>query len=177
MTSPTHAWVIRSDGVGAITLGRPLPEVIITQGLETRYIVRYVADAQPFEGFRFDAPPLTVLVDGGPFSQQVEAEGVIEPTAERYRMAAAKVARDGAKARAILVHGPGPVTNAGVGVGSRIQALGSAYPDLALHPVPPTLGGDECVAESAMLPNVRFVFPSCEAAKSGGPVLRIDIWP
>jgi hypothetical protein len=87
-----------------------------------------------------------------------------------------KALREGARVRAVLVHGPGPVTGAGVGVGSRLEALKAAYPDLDLHPVPPTLGGDECVAESAALKNVRFLFASCDAARSGAPVVRVDVW-
>ena len=170
------SWTIGTGAVGAVALGRPLPKELLGEGLEARYIARYYGDAQPLEGFRLDAPPLTVVIEGGPFAKKA-AEEPVEPTPDPYRADGAKAAREGAKVRAVLVHGPGPVTAAGVGVGTALPALKAAYPDLALRPVPQTLGGDECVADSAQLKDVRFIFASCQAAESGAPVLRIDLWP
>lgn len=170
-------WEIRSDGVGRVRIGEALPKDVLGADLEARYLARYVADAQPFEGFALESPPLTVLIEGGPFARKVEQEGPVEPVADPYRAAGAKAAREGAKVRAVLVRGAGPATAAGVGVGSKLAALKAAYADLKVHPVPPTLGGDECVAESAGLPNVRFLFATCAAAEADGAVLRVDLWP
>ena len=144
MTSSSSACVNGSEGVGAIAVGRPLPKELLTQELSGRYLARYIGDAQPFEGFRFDTPPLVAVLDGGPFSQHVEKEGVVEPDANPHRAAAAKAAQEGAKVRAILVHGPGPATAAGVAVGTSAEALRTAYADLAVHAVPPNAGGSFC---------------------------------
>jgi hypothetical protein len=169
-------WTISAGSVGAIAVGQPLPKHLLDEPLEARYVARYIGDAQPYEGFRFDTPPLTVFVEGGPFAKKA-AEEPVEPDPAPYRAAGAKAAQAGAKVRAVLIHGPGPATAAGVGVGSALPALKAAYPDLALRPVPPTLGGDECVADSAQLKDVRFVFASCKAAEAGEAVVRVDLWP
>lgn len=174
-TPPPRAWLIGIDGVGPLLLGRPLPAELLAQVLEARVILRTVADAQPFAGLRFDDPPLMVALPSDAAARREADEE--PPSAEARRRQVVAAARAGAPVRAILVHGPGPTTRAGIGVGSRLAALRAAYPDLELDPVPPTLGGDECVAESEALPRLRFLFASCEAAEAGAPVLRIDLWP
>lgn len=169
-------WTIGSEGVGAVALGKPLPKDLLGEGLEARYVARYIGDAQPFEGLRFDQPPLTAVFDGGPFARKA-AEEAIEPSPEPFRAAGAQAARGGVRVRAVLIHGAGPKTAAGLGVGAALSALRAAYPDLAVRQVPATLGGDECVAESAQLKNVRFVFASCSAADGGRGAIRVDLWP
>lgn len=170
------AWVIRGDGVGAIRLDRPVPAAVLPGDLAQRYGVRYIADGQPLESVRLDRPPLTVAIADGPFSRRVAEAGLVEPDAGPFRVAGAAAIRGGARVQRILVQGAGPVTAAGVGVGSALSALKGAYGDLSLQPVPPTLGGDECVGATQALPQVHFVFASCPDAQAGKPVIRIDLW-
>ena len=164
-------WWIRSGAVGSISLGKPLPEVLLTAGLEQRYVARFVADAQPFEGFRYDDPPLTAGIVDGPFAA---SDG--ELPIDLIRSPAAAAARKGAAVSMIRVHGRGPTTEAGVGVGSTLARLRAAYPDLSHCTVPPTLGDDECVASSPSLAGVYFIFASCARAEAGAEVTRIDLW-
>jgi hypothetical protein len=67
-------------------------------------------------------------------------------------------------------------TEAGVGVGSTLEALLAAYPDLQTRSLPPTLGKDRCNASTRALPGVYFHFESCDAADSGAGVVRVDVW-
>jgi hypothetical protein len=76
----------------------------------------------------------------------------------------------------ISIHGGGPATEAGAGVGSTLDSLKAAYADLEHHPIPPTLGDDECVASTASMPGVYFLFSSCAKAEAGEPVKRVDLW-
>ncbi len=168
-------WLISDRGVGKVVLGRALPRSLRTGDLAERYFVRYFADGQPEEGFRYDDPPLLVVLASGPF-QRAAAKEVVQPDAARYRAAALQAVRAGARVRAVRVVGEGPKTAAGVGVGSTLADLRAAYPDLETHANPPTLGQDECAALSPSLPHVVFLFETCDGAASGARVLRVDVW-
>ena len=174
MTAAANQWVIGSDGVGAIHLGGPVPRELLTPDLDARYVARYIADGQPFEGYRLETPPLTVALDGGPFAKWAEKEAADKVNPDQFRAAAGKAARAGAKVRMIVVHGPGPATAAGIGVGSDLQALKAAYADIKVRSVPGTFGKDEAVGMSPTLKNVHFVFRSRKAAEAGGKILRTD---
>jgi hypothetical protein len=176
MTAAPNQWVIGSDGVGAIQIGGAVPQVLLTADLDKHYVARYIADGQPFEGYRFDSPPLTVAIEGGPFARWAEKEAVDKVNPDQFRAAAGREARAGAKVRMIVVHGAGPATAAGVGVGGDLAALRAAYPDIKVRSVPGTFGKDEAVAMSPALRNVHFVFRSRKAAEAGEKILRIDVW-
>jgi hypothetical protein len=73
----------------------------------------------------------------------------------------------------ILVESPEVKTETGAGVGTGLASLKVACPDLRVHPVPPTFGGDECVATPAAMPAVHFHFRTCKAADEGEGVVSI----
>lgn len=173
---PPPAWPIEPGRVGAIELGKPLPEALLTPDLEARYIARYFADAQPMEGFRYDDPPLTVVLESGPFAKYLdEVDEPREPPLDQLRGKAVEVARTIAIKR-VMIHGEGPATKAGAAVGRTLAALKSAYPDIKLSPLPETFGDDLCSATTKSLANVAFVFATCAQANEGGAVKRIDLW-
>ncbi len=167
---------IHRDGVGRVLLGRPLPKDLVPKDAEGSYVAGYHADGQPHEGFRLEAPPVTVFLDRGPF-QRASAKGMVDPSkAKALAGKAARAARGGAKVRMVVVDSADLKTRAGVGVGSDLEALRAAYPDLRVGPVPPTFGEDECVATTSVLPAVHFHFRTCKAAEDGEGVVRVLVF-
>ena len=169
-------WRIESGRVGAVELGKRLPESLIAGDLAARYLARYIADGQPADTFVYDAPPALIILDSGPFRARVSRTGdSAKPPTEALRGEAAASARNGAKVQTVMIRGAGPATAAGIGVGSTLAALQAAYSDLQLMPTPETLGDDQCQARTKSLPGVQFVFSTCSKAKSGAPIIRIDV--
>jgi len=167
--------LISADGVGRIRLGRPVPKDLLPADAQASYVAGYHADAQPHEGFRLETPPVTVFLDRGPFLRAARSEAVAAPR-PAFGVQAMRAAKAGAKVRMILIESAVLKTASGVGVGSDLKALESAYGDLRLFAVPPSFGGDECTAQSASIPNVFFYFKTCEAAREGGTVVRVAIF-
>ena len=175
MEPVANAWIVDSGGVGPVRLGHALPRALLPAGVGSRYFARYIADFQPTEGFEFDTPPVRVFLARGPFARKACSK-TVEPAPEAYRDAAVRAARRGAKVDLVMVVGPGPATAEGIGVGTGLAELRDAYRDLEVNPVPPTLGRDECMAMTRRLPGVYFAFESCDAARAGSPVVRVDVW-
>jgi len=169
---PPEAWTIRAGGVGEVRVGRPLPRGLPLP--EEAYFVGYVADGQPVEGLEWKDPPLQVRLQSGPFTRKA-ARSYVAPDPSPYRARALQEVRKGARVFEIAVVGPGPATPEGHSVGSTLTDLRRTWPDLRPHPVPPTHGQDECVANPPSLPGVWFFFRSCPAAEAGEPVIRIDV--
>lgn len=173
------SWTIAAGQVGPIALGKPLPAELIDDALADRYVARYIADAQPVDGFRFDAPGLTAFVEGGPFAKLSKRGFEGPPPTAELRVPGATAARAGAKVTMVMIDGPGAVTAAGLGVGATLVALKAAYPDLRTYPRPPTeerTRPDGCVARAKSMPGVGFVFSTCRAADAGELVGRVDLW-
>jgi len=170
-------WRIEPGRVGPIAVGAALPGVLLARDLAGRYLARYIADAQPVDGFEFSDPPVMVLIAGGPFAAACKAAGaVLAPQPDTRRDAGAEAARSGAVVDRIMVVGAGPATADGLGVGSSFDAIKAAHPDAHLGPRPETLGNDVCVATSKSLPGVAFVFSTCSKARAGEPALRVELW-
>lgn len=113
---------------------------------EARYFETFIADGIQVKGWELTAPRLRVEVD------------------------------DAGSVRALRLFEPDVKTEAGLGVGSTLSALLTAYPDLEKRSIPPTLGDDRCNASTSALPDVYFHFESCQAADSGAGVIRVDVW-
>lgn len=169
-------WRIEAGRLGPVEVGSSLPAELLDGDLAMHYLARYIADAQPVDAFAYESPPLLIILASGPFRTQVEKTGkVSKPDSDALRAKAADDARRGAKVKTIMVRGEGPVTDAGVGVGSKLVELKTAYADLQLSALPETLGNDTCRAHSKTLPGVQFMFATCSQAKDGASVVRVDI--
>lgn len=167
------SWVISERGVGVVKLWRGIPAKLRGKGLQERYFARYIADFQPEEGFRFEHPPIEVILATGPFSRRAAKD--LAPIDDiSYKRAAVRAASK-TKVKLIRVIGEGPRTDKGLGVGSTLDEIMNALPDARLLATPPTFGHDECVCLSNSIKKVVFVFASCESARAGSRVIRIDV--
>jgi hypothetical protein len=169
----TGPWEIRDGAVGPFTLGAALPAELL-DGAEQAYFARYIADGVPQEGFTLDG--VDVAIAGGPFAAWDKRADSGDPPLDELRGPAVDKARRGARIVAVLVQGDGPRTAAGAGVGSTLAELEAAHGAAKLRPLPPTLGGDRCSVRLDALPGAGFVFGSCDAAREGAQVLRVDLW-
>ncbi|MBP7124854.1 hypothetical protein KBD49_00625 [Myxococcota bacterium] len=167
-------WTIQPGQVGPVRVGQPLPRSLREPEAGGEYFVGYVSDGQPVEGLEWKDPPIRVRMRSGPFTRKA-ARAYVAPDATPCRARALREIRKGTRVLEVAVTGPGPATSEGHGVGSTLADLRRSWPDLSPHPVPPTRGQDECVANPPSLPGVWFFFRSCREAEAGDPVIRVDV--
>ena len=159
--SAANAWVVTPRGIGALQLGaspaRP------AAGWEASYTTGFYADAQPLEGFRFDDPPVTAYIEGGPFARWgMDHPGEDSPAALKQR--AAKLAGQGKlQIRMIVVTDPRPKTEAGIGVGDSYSKLKQKFPGLGgIESFPGLWEEPSCVV--TLDQTLWYFFDSCQAS-------------
>lgn len=174
-----NRWIIAAGRVGAIELGKPLPAELVTGDLGDHYSADYIADAQPVDAFRFDEPPLTVYIAGGPFERKVKGGYDGPPLTDELRAKAVAAVRAGATVKMVRVHGPGPATAEGFGVGALLADLKAAYPKTFPYPRPPSderKSDDGCTAQTSTMRGVGWVYRWCKGAEQGEAANRVDLW-
>lgn len=167
-------WIIDEGGVGALRLGAAIPAALLDDA-EQRFVARFIADGVLLEGFELEEPPLTVVLPTRMFARYDGEHGAAQPLVDQLRDQAVRRARAGAKISSVIISSDQLRTAAGVGVGSSHAELEAAYPAVKLRPLPPTMGDDMCSARVDGLPGVGFMFTTCDAAREGAPVIRVDV--
>jgi hypothetical protein len=166
------ARAIEDGGVGDIVIGQPIPEKHLS---DAKYEARWVADAQPMEGFLIGEPPIWATIRGP--LHDVEP-GPIEELKAKLAPKALEVARGGGPVLAILIEAPGIETAAGIGVGSTHAELVSAYGPIKLLRNPEEFDSNPtCNATVTALPHVHFLLATCKEGTEYGPVKRILLGP
>jgi hypothetical protein len=168
--------LIDDGGVGDVRVGEAIPAAYLAgDDARNSYVIRWVADAQPFEAFRV-GEPFVLAQFSGPFTRWAETNaGELEPG--RFVDEALGEARSGAKVEAIVVTERGPATSAGIGVGSTFSDLSAAYPGARFSRLPewfeprPT-----CSVQPRELRSVDFHLSAC-SGEERGDVLRILVSP
>src|SRR6188474_2561979 len=77
--APPDCGLIHKDGVDGFRVGAPLADL----PADAAYVSRMIADAQPVEGFRLGAPPVVVLVLGGPGVDGLEGDAAAAEASRR----------------------------------------------------------------------------------------------
>jgi hypothetical protein len=167
-------YVITEKGVGSFGVSKNLPTNLSEKDFLEHYFCGYIGDGIPVEGLSLFEGQIRVFMKSGPFQRKARSEAA-EPECASFAPRAFREAKKGVKVSMISVLGAIARTDKGIAVGATLKALKEAYPDIAVHPVPPTMGHDECVATSKSLPNVRFFFESCKEAQEEATIVRIDV--
>ncbi|MBI3200643.1 MAG: hypothetical protein HYZ29_03800 [Myxococcales bacterium] len=158
---------VRSGAVDDIVVGAPIPGHLL-EGTP-KYHARWIADAQPLEGFLFGDPPIWVTLESGPM-KDVEP-GPIEALEPKLAPKALAAARAGSPVGVVVIEHPGIVTDAGIGVGSSWDALEDAYGAVSVQRDPEEFDNKpSCAARAKALPGVVFLLESCP---DGGPYGRV----
>lgn len=167
--------VIESGGVGEIRIGKPIPAQHLSDAADARrrYEIRWVADAQPFEAFRIDDPPVIACIDGGPFERWAKDNvGPLEPA--RFADGAITFAKAGAAVTWIVIERAGPKTATGIGVGSSWRDVEAAHPGTTIVRDPewfePRI---TCRARLREIPGVEVLLSRCDDQR--GDVVRVLI--
>lgn len=166
------ARAIEDGAVGDIVIGKPIPEKYLN---DAKYEARWVADAQPMDGFLIGEPVIWATIRGPLYDVE---PGPLEPLKEKLAPEALKVARAGAPVLAILIEQPGITTADGIGVGSTHAELVTAYGPIKLLRNPEEFDSNPtCNATVAPLPHVHFLLATCKEGSEYGPVKRILLGP
>lgn len=176
-------WLITSNGVGPIAIGKKMPASAIPKEIESKYEPGFHADGVPHDLLRLDSPKLRVFFDRGPFQSEFKKDKekdhlalLDEASKKGLGKAFERCVRRSARVQMIIVDDVGIKTEHGLGVGSRLEDIQKVLVDARARIVPPTFGKDECIVTSPTMPNVFFVFESCKAAQEDkGEVVFIVI--
>lgn len=161
---------VRGGAVDDIVVGAPIPSRYLDD--KARYEARWVADAQPMEGFLIGDPPVWVVLDKGPMNE-VEP-GPLEELLPVLAPKALAAARAGALVGAIVIESPGITTAEGIGVGSTYQDLRDVYGEIGILRNPEWLDSKPtCDASAKTLPGIRFLLDGCKPGQPPGPVTRV----
>jgi hypothetical protein len=168
-----RAVLIDDGGVGDLRIGQPIPAQHLAddEQARARYELRWVADAQPFEAFRI-GPARVLAVFHGPFTRWAQSNaGELDP--KRFVDEAVRDARGGAPVESVVVDAAGPVTKAGIGVGSAFSDLAAAHPDAKLSRLPEWFESrPTCHVTVQALPRVAFHLSAC-GREPPGDVIRV----
>ncbi len=145
-----------TDPEHSVLLGEHLPAALLV-GIADKYVATFVADAQPFEGFRFDDPPVTVKLADGPWAEwnkKASPEPLV-PGSKRYRDFAGRAAKlaPNMVVRMIEIASDLPRTEEGMHVGSTPEEIRRAYPQAKTFAVPGYYSDGDCGFE---IPHVIF---------------------
>jgi hypothetical protein len=166
--------LIEPGGVGDIRIGRPIPSrhLADAEDARRRYDIRWIADAQPFEAFRIEDPPVIAAFDGPFHAWAKDNVGPLEPG--RFADAAIAAAKAGAVVTWIVIEQPGSATAEGIGVGSTWDALKGAYPGATILRDPEWF--DSRPTCRARLPGVKGVDALLSrCGKDNGDVVRMIV--
>lgn len=161
---------IEDGNVGDLVVGKPIPATLLTNA---RYEARWVADAQPMDGFYVGEPAILAIIEG-PLAG--ETPGPLEPLIEKLAPKALEMARAGAVVNGILIEVGGLTTAKGIGVGSTHAELETAYGKIKLVRNPEEFDNHiTCRATVAELAHVAFHLATCKEGTEFGPVKRIIV--
>jgi hypothetical protein len=164
---------IADGSVGDIVIGKPIPQVYLDQA--PRYEARWVADAQPMEGFLIGEPPIWATFEG-PMAK-VEP-GPLEDLLPKLAPKALEAARAGAPVDSILIERAGITTASGIGVGTPYAELEQKHGPVKLLRNPEEFDSNiSCVASVDDFKQVRFYLESCKQNTPYGPVKRVLLHP
>lgn len=121
----------------SLFLGAQLPRAMLA-GIAEKYVCKYVADVQPFDGFQFDDPPATVKLVDGPFARAESKSSFVEhgppqPGTKAHKALAASAAKMAEKMLVtwIEVSSGIPHTKKGAHVGSTPEEIQQLHPEAA----------------------------------------------
>lgn len=167
---PLPERVIENGNVGELVVGKPIPEKLLEGA---RYEARWVADAQPMDGFYVGDPPILAAIKGPLYDVE---PGPLEPLKEKLAPKALEMARGGAVVLGILIEAQGVTTAKGIGVGSTAAELERAHGKIQLVRNPEEFDNNiTCRATPADLPRVHFHLATCKEGTEYGPVKRIIV--